>query len=398
MGGAALALTGVPHGNRSLLVQDIFIYGALRHLPLLAAVLGHDRARPVPAHLPGHGVRRGAWDMLPVPVEVPGAALPGFLLHGMTEADFARIDWYEASFGYRRDEVSVIAGDGAPVRAVVWFPPDRAAGGSAQAEDWALGPWVEAHGAVMVEAAHDGMAAWARGSSAVEVGARWPQIAVRAASRLRARADTGPCDLRRQAGPGDVAVTTLDEPYARFFAVEEVGLRLRRFAGGVNAPIQRAGFVIGDAVTVLPYDPARDRVLLVEQFRTGPHLRGDPQPWSLEPVAGRIDPYETPQDAARREAVEEAGIALDRLVPVAEYYPSPGAVTEYLYSYVGLADLPVAGDWLAGVEAEGEDIRAHVIGFDRLMALVASGEVRNAPLLISALWLSQARDGLRRAG
>lgn len=378
--------------------QEIFIYGALRHLPLLAAVLGHDRLHPEPAHLPGHGVRRGAWGVLPVPVEVPDITLPGFLLRGMTEVDFARIDWYEASFGYRRTKVSAVAGDGAAVRAVVWFPPDRAAGGNAQASPWEIDAWVAAHGAVMVEAAHDGMAAWARGTSAVEIGARWPQIEVRAASRLRARAEAGPCDLRHRALPGDVEVEILNEPYAQFFAVEEAELRLRQFGGGMAAPVRRAGFVMGDAVTVLPYDPVRDRVLVVEQFRAGQHLRGDPQPWSLEPVAGRIDAFESPEDAARREAVEEAGIAMAQLLPVAEYYPSPGAVTEYLYSFVGLADLPDTGAWLAGLEAEGEDIRAHVIGFDRLMELVTSGEVRNAPLLITALWLSQARDGLRRAG
>jgi hypothetical protein len=73
-------------------------------------------------------------------------------------------------------------------------------------------------------------------------------------------------------------------------------------------------------------------------------------------------------------------------------------VAEFLYSYVGLADMPREGAWLAGLAAESEDIRAHVIGFDRLMALVASGEVRNAPLLLTALWLSQRREGLRQAG
>jgi ADP-ribose pyrophosphatase len=123
----------------------------------------------------------------------------------------------------------------------------------------------------------------------------------------------------------------------------------RRFDGGMSPLITREIFISGDAVTVLPYDPVRDRVLLIEQFRTGALGRGDPLPWQLEAIAGRIDPGEAPEDAARREAVEEAGLMLGRLEPVAEYYPSPGAMTEYIYSYVALCDLP---DGVAGVEAD----------------------------------------------
>jgi hypothetical protein len=36
-----------------------------------------------------------------------------------------------------------------------------------------------------------------------------------------------------------------------------------------------------------------------------------------------------------------------------------------------------------------------LISFDRLMALVASGEVANAPLILTALWLQRERATLR---
>ena len=185
------------------------------------------------------------------------------------------------------------------------------------------------------------------------------------------------------------------QPYARFFAVEEYDLRFRRFDGSLSDSVNRAAFVMGDAVTVLPYDPVRDRVLLVEQFRAGPFVRGDAECWSLEAIAGRIDPGEAPEDAARREAVEEAGLSLGALERVASYYPTPGAVTEYIYSYVALVDLPEGAAGVFGVEGEAEDIRGHLVGFDRLMALVASGEVNNAPLVMTALWLQRERGRLR---
>jgi nudix-type nucleoside diphosphatase (YffH/AdpP family) len=153
---------------------------------------------------------------------------------------------------------------------------------------------------------------------------------------------------------------------------------------------------MGDAVTVLPWDPVRDRVLVVEQFRAGCWMRGDANPWSIEPVAGRIDGGETPEEAARRETREEAGLALHELLPVGTYYPSPAAVTEYLYSYVALADLPDGAAGVGGAEEEAEDIRGHVIAFETLMELIDSGEVANGPLILTALWLSRHRERLRR--
>jgi nudix-type nucleoside diphosphatase (YffH/AdpP family) len=225
--------------------------------------------------------------------------------------------------------------------------------------------------------------------TADEQRARLGSLRVEAASRLRARTVTD-----------DRAVRVLgDRPaHAGFFGLRIIDLSHHRFDGGMSPRITREVFVSGDAVTVLPYDPVRDRVLLIEQFRAGPLGRGDGQPWQLEAVAGRIDPGETPEAAARREAVEEAGLQLGRLEPVASYYPSPGAVTEYLYSYVGLCDLADGVAGVFGAEAEAEDIRGHLLSFDGFMALLAEGRVTNAPLLLTALWLQRERGRLRAAG
>ena len=155
------------------------------------------------------------------------------------------------------------------------------------------------------------------------------------------------------------------------------------------------GFVMADAVTVLPYDPVRDVVMLVEQFRFGPWIRGDVNPWSLEPIAGRIDPGETPEETAYREAREETGLTLGPLFKVADYYPTPGAVTEYLFSFVAHADLAGFGGTIGGEAGEDEDIRAHVVPFDKLMQLIDSGEAGTGPLVLSIYWLALNRDRLR---
>ncbi|MGB5870909.1 MAG: NUDIX domain-containing protein, partial [Albidovulum sp.] len=187
----------------------------------------------------------------------------------------------------------------------------------------------------------------------------------------------------------------LRHPYAAYFSVEEYALRYRRFDGEMSAELERAAFISGDAAIVLPYDPIRDRVMVIEQFRVGPYARGDANPWLIEAIAGRVDGGESPEEAARREAVEEAGLTLEKLIAGPDYYPSPGAKAEYLYSFVGIADLPDAAAGTGGLEDEDEDIRSHVIPFAQLMALIASGEVNNAPLIILAYWLDGQRPALR---
>jgi nudix-type nucleoside diphosphatase (YffH/AdpP family) len=258
---------------------------------------------------------------------------------------------------------------------------------------WSLADWQAKWGAIVLATAGDFMRLYGQ-KPAAEVLARYGQMLVRGASRVRAT--PAPTKLRRKAEPGDVVISQSRLGHAGFFATETHQLAYRRFDGGLSPTVSREVFVSGDAVTVLPYDPKRDRVLLVEQFRMGPLARGDSQPWLLEAIAGRIDPGEDAETAARREAVEEAGLTLGKLLPVAGYYPTPGAKSEFLYSYVALCDLPDGSAGTFGLAAEAEDIRGHLVAFDAFMALVASGEINNGPLLLTAYWLARERQRLRQ--
>ncbi len=227
--------------------------------------------------------------------------------------------------------------------------------------------------------------------------ARWPMALGHAASVLRARAEPELNTLRGHWSRADITLDRPSQPYAWYFGVREDDLRFRRFDGQMSVSVKRAGFVMSDAVTVLPYDPVRDRVMLIEQVRFGPWLRGVANAWSLEPIAGRVDPFESPVAAALREAQEEARLELsaDQLHAVGNVYPSPAAITEFLYHYVALCDLPDGSDGIAGLATESEDIRSHLISYKQLMALVASGEVQNGPLVLTAWWLTAHRDALR---
>lgn len=369
-------------------MADFFFYGTLCHAPLLDCVLGRP-ARVTPARLDGHAVHWAEGGAFPLIVERQGAQAEGLLVEGLTGAEAARLDFYEGGFRYDTRDVAVQA-EGRQVVARVYFPQ---AGRWTPAAPWSLADWVARYGAAAVATAQDFMALMGK-VPAEQVAARYGAMLTRGAAHSRAQA-AQPATLRRAATPEDVAVQSRETPYAKFFAVEDWTVGWRQFDGSMGAPAARAVFVMADAVTVLPYDPRRDRVLLVEQFRTGPIARGDRAAWQLEAIAGRIDPGETPEEAARREAQEEAGLALADLLPVAQYYPSPGAITEYLYSYVALTDLPDGCTGVFGVADEAEDIRTHLIPFARMMDLVASGEIANAPLILTALWLQRERARLR---
>ena len=229
-----------------------------------------------------------------------------------------------------------------------------------------------------------------------EVRARLMMIWARAESRLRARAAPRPAPSGLDAR--NLRMERLDRPYAKFFLVEDYVYSHDRFDGGDSGPLTRSAFVMADAVTVLPWDPVRDRVLVIEQVRVSPLARHDPVPWLLEPIAGRIDPGDTPEGTAHKEAQEEAGLALTALHPIAEYYPSTGAFSEYIYSFLGIADLPDSAAGLGGLETEGEDIRGHVMPRAELRARIAAGEIPVGPLLLSAFWLDANAERLRGSG
>ncbi|MFT7310014.1 MAG: ADP-ribose pyrophosphatase [Paracoccaceae bacterium] len=369
----------------------LFVYGSLRHRPLLQLVLGsQSTAHGVCAMLPGHAVHEVEGANFPIIVKAAAQSAEGLLLLGLNDADIARLDFYEGGFGYTLTDVSVQV-EGRTVAAQVYWPDEGH--GLRPGAPWSLARWEETWAALSLATAADIMAFFGK-ISAKRVAQRFGVMTARAQARLNA-AQSAPVLMRHRAEPDDITLERLDTPYAHFFAVEEYHLRHRRFDGTMGTVIERAVFVQSDAVVMLPYDPLRDRVLVIEQFRVGAFGRGDPQPWSIEAIAGRIDGGETPEQAARREALEEAGLSLNALVPIGNYYPSPGAVTEYLYTFIGLADLPDTAAGLGGLASEDEDIRAHVMSFDAFMAMVDHGEAGNGPLVLAALQLARRRTDLR---
>ncbi len=152
----------------------------------------------------------------------------------------------------------------------------------------------------------------------------------------------------------------------------------------------------GRAVGLLLYDPMRDAVVLVEQFRLPAHLAGFTS-WQLEIVAGLVDHgAEAEGDVARREALEEAGLVIEgELVPIHRLLTSPGGSTEAVTLFCGRVDASRAGG-VHGLAAEHEDIKVVVKSYAEVARLLRAGGIENASTLIALYWLAAHRARLRK--
>ncbi len=191
----------------------------------------------------------------------------------------------------------------------------------------------------------------------------------------------------------DVRILSSDIVYDGHFELRKLTLQHRCFAGGWSQPLVRELFERGDAVGVLPYDPADDSVVLIEQFRPGA-MRGDDSPWMLELVAGVVEPGETDADVVHREAMEEAGCELSELVPIATFIPSAGACSEQVRLFCGRVRSAAIGG-IHGVADEGEDILVHSVPRLEALRMVAEDRMPNGHTLIALQWLQIHGDSLR---
>ena len=191
----------------------------------------------------------------------------------------------------------------------------------------------------------------------------------------------------------DVQLQHREQSFRGYFSLETLTLRHRLFEGGWSAPMRRELFQRGDAVGVLPWDPVKDELVLIEQFRVGA-LREGNSPWMLELVAGIVEAGESDTDVVHREAEEEAGCLLGRLEPIATFYPSAGACSEQIRLFIGEVARSQPGT-IYGLDSEHENILVHRFPRDEVMQMLDSKNINNGHTLIALQWLALHADGLR---
>jgi ADP-ribose pyrophosphatase len=174
-----------------------------------------------------------------------------------------------------------------------------------------------------------------------------------------------------------------------FFKIEEAELRFERFDGRMSPKVRRLNFQRGDSVSVLLFDPRKNHVLLVSQFKYPTYAKGPG--WVTETVAGMIDVGETPENAARREVEEEMGYRVERLEHVATFYVSPGGTSERIVLYFAEIDAAAKSGAGGGLATEDEDIATIELPLDEALSQFRDGRIVDAKTIVALLWLQNRR-------
>jgi len=178
-----------------------------------------------------------------------------------------------------------------------------------------------------------------------------------------------------------------------YFRVGRYFFRHGLYQGGQSGIFRREVFERGHAAAVLPYDPLRDEVVLIRQFRAGAYVAGR-HPWTWEIVAGILEGEESPEELIRREAVEEAALAIRDVIPMQNFVVSPGACSETCATFLGRVDTAKAGG-VYGLESEGENILVKVVPYSEARAMLDRDEIDNAIGVIALQWLALHHDEVR---
>jgi nudix-type nucleoside diphosphatase (YffH/AdpP family) len=193
--------------------------------------------------------------------------------------------------------------------------------------------------------------------------------------------------------PQRVEIQSTERILDGFFRIERAILRHERFDGRMSAPLMRLLFERGDAVAVLPYDRQRRQVVLVQQFRYPAYVHAGPG-WLWEIIAGMQEEGQTPEEVARREALEEAGCRLDTLKHLMTVYPSPGGSSErvhiYLAAFTPAQRIAPGG----GLSEDGEDIHVQSFDLDEAWRMLEDGRIVDAKTVLALQYLALHPDAI----
>lgn len=183
----------------------------------------------------------------------------------------------------------------------------------------------------------------------------------------------------------DVKILKEEILYKGFYQVRKYRLKHKRFAGGESDPFDRELIIRYRVAASLPYDPILNKVVLIKQFRIGA-LDNEASPWLWEVVAGIRTTEETLEDLAKRETFEETGLTAQDILPICDYWVSPGGSQERVALFLTRVDASKAGG-IFGLPEEHEDILVKALPVQDAFELVHKGLVNNALSIIALQWL-----------
>lgn len=192
----------------------------------------------------------------------------------------------------------------------------------------------------------------------------------------------------------DVQILNQADAHRGFMTLRKLRLRHRRFDGEWSAILDREVAMRGPACGVLPYDPARDAVALIRQFRPALHLATGAG-WTWEAPGGGVAEGEEPAAAAVRELIEETGLNAKTLFSIGATAPSPAAFDEVVYLFVARVDIP-REVVRAGASDEHEDIEMRRFSRAQALAMATDGRIVSAPTMVALMTLDRQRGRMFR--
>ena len=172
--------------------------------------------------------------------------------------------------------------------------------------------------------------------------------------------------------------------YSGFFSLNKYEFIHEKHNGKWTSALKREVFSGAHVSTLLPYDPIKKEIILIQQFRAGVLSRYD-ESYLLEIVAGIVDEGENPEQTAIRECFEETGCEVKKIFPIQSYFPAPGSSESYYHLYLGEIQA-FDGERIKGLEKENEDILVKSFKIDEVRQMLKEKKITNGLTLVALQW------------
>ena len=172
-----------------------------------------------------------------------------------------------------------------------------------------------------------------------------------------------------------------------FFKIDEVLLSHERFDGQMSPFMRRLSFERGDSVAALLWNKESQKLILTHQFRY-PTVEKGPG-WITEIVAGVLGKDEEPEDAIRREILEETGYDAKVIDYISTFYVSPGGSSERIILYSAEVTNKDKISKGGGVVSEHEDIQVKELSWTDTQQMLETGKIIDAKTIIALMWFQK---------
>ena len=172
--------------------------------------------------------------------------------------------------------------------------------------------------------------------------------------------------------------------YSGFYSLNKYEFIHQKHDGEWTDKVQREVFSGAHVSTLLPYDPIKKEIVLIQQFRAGVISRYDDD-YLYEIVAGIIDEGENAEETAKRECLEETGCKVKKITPIQGYFPAPGSSESYYELFLGEI-ISFDGVRIKGLESENEDILVKSYKINEVRKLLQNKKIKNGLTLIALQW------------